>query len=182
MRHALALILTLVSAPLYAQADTVPDGTPALELTGRVVDAADLLDSATEERIETKLEGVEHSYGVDFVLVTTPSLNGQSIENYAIDLARSWGIGGEAGNNGLVLLVAPTERRVRIEVGIGLEDMFTDEFAGIVLDNDVLPAFRAEEMVKGINAGVDRLIEKMKAAPTLPANDNASPIAEDVSQ
>lgn len=183
LRHALALFLALVSVSPNAQAEAVPDTKPSLELTGRVVDAADLLDDATEERITAKLEEAERDYGPQLVVATTPSLNGQSISDYTIDLARSWGIGHKARNDGLVLLVAPVERRVRIEVGYGLEGTITDEFAADVLNKDVLPAFREDQMAKGIEAGVDRLIAQMKRSPTIltndPANDSAAPAAKD---
>ena len=183
LRHALALFLVLVSVSPEAQAEAVPDTKPSLELTGRVVDAADLLDDAAEERITAKLEEAERDYGPQLVVATTSSLGGRSIDEYTIDLARSWGIGDKVRNDGLVLLVAPVERKVRIEVGFGLEATFTDEFAAEVLDQDVLPAFRASQMARGIEAGVDRLIAKMKLAPTVPAtepaNDNAAPAAKD---
>ncbi|MGC1468992.1 MAG: TPM domain-containing protein, partial [Sphingorhabdus sp.] len=97
----------------------------------------------------------------------------------SFDLAQSWGIGHKERLDGLVLLIAPNERKVRIEVGIGLEGSFTDELAGQILRESILPQFREGNIAGGIEAGVDRMIAKMKSVSTLPANDNAAPDAKD---
>lgn len=169
--------MILVSA--CSQVETMPKPKPLLELTGRVVDKADLLDLDTEKRIETKLADAERRYGPQLVVATTPSLEGREIEDYSFDLAQSWGIGDKERLDGLVLLVAPNERKVRIEVGFGLEGSFTDEYAGQILRETILPQFRDGNLAEGIEAGVDRMIAKMKAVPTLPANDNAASDAKD---
>ncbi len=173
MRHILPVILALTLETGCSRSETAQQKTkPALELTGRVVDAADLLTPDAEKRLVSKLASAELAYGPQMVVVTTPSLNGREISNYSIDLARSWGIGDKKRNDGLVLLVAPTERKVRIEVGSGLEGSFSDEFAGQILRDNILPSFQDENFEAGVEAGVDRMIEKMKAAPTLRVNDN----------
>ncbi len=77
-----------------------------------------------------------------------------------------------SANDGLLLLVAPTERKLRIEVGIGLEGSFSDIFAGKIIRETITPAFKKGDFTGGIEAGVDRMIRRMKEVPTLPANDN----------
>jgi uncharacterized protein len=151
----------------------------ALPLTGRIVDAADVLDAETEKQLAAKLAFAETHYGPQMVVVTTPSLNGRSIEDYSLDLGRNWGIGDARRDDGLLLVVAPNERQVRIEVGYGLEGSFSDAFSKKILDETILPKFGAGDLQSGIVAGVDRMIQKMKAVPTLQANDNETPEAED---
>lgn len=145
---------------------------PALELTGRVVDAADLLDPATESRISEKLLQAERDYGQQLVVATTPSLNDMTIEEYSFDLATAWKIGDKNRNDGLLLLVAPEDKQLRIEVGRGLEKSFTDQFAGEVIRNVILPRMRKRDLSGGIEQGVDSLIAKMKSVPSRPVNDN----------
>ena len=148
----------------------------ALPLTGRVVDAANILDAETEKRITGQLALAEKQQGPQLVVVTTPSLNGRRIQDYSLDLARAWGIGDAKRNDGLLLVVAPNEREVRIEVGYGLEASFSDTYSKKILDEAIIPAFRAGNLQAGIVAGVDQMIAKMRAAPTLPINDNNTPV------
>jgi uncharacterized protein len=147
----------------------------ALPLTGRVVDAANILDTEIEKQLTTKLAFAETHYGPQMVVVTTPSLAGRRIEDYAFELGNAWGIGNAKREDGLLLLIAPNERQVRIEVGYGLEGSFSDVFSKKILDEMILPKFSAGDLPAGIVAGVDRMIEKMKAVPTLPVNDNELP-------
>ncbi len=143
-----------------------------LKLTGRVVDRANIIDGQTEQRIAKRLAMAEKLYGPQMVVVTVPSLEGKPIADYSVDLARSWRIGHAKRNDGLLLLVAPKERKLRIEVGIGLEGSFSEIFAGQVIRQTITPAFKKGDFAGGIEAGVDRMISRMKAVPTLPANDN----------
>ncbi len=179
MRHALALILALVLVSACSRGKSAPESKPALELTGRVVDAANMLSPEIEKRLTEKLEMAEMAYGPQMVIATTPSLNGQEIATYSLDLARAWGVGDKQRNDGLILLIAPNERQARIEVGYGLEGSFSDEFSGAVLRENILPHFGKGEFEAGVEAGVDRMIAKMKAVPTKAANDNGIPAAKD---
>ena len=147
----------------------------ALPLTGRVVDAANILDAETEKQLTAKLASAQTQFGPQMVVVTTPSLQGRRIEDYALDLGNTWEIGDAKREDGLLLVVAPNERKVRIEVGYGLEGSFSDVFAKKILDKTILPKLGAGDLQAGIVAGVDRMIEKMKAVPTLPVNDNEVP-------
>jgi uncharacterized protein len=179
LRHALALILVFILTGACSRVEPAPDAKPALELTGRVVDAADLLDPDTEQRLTEKLTMAQTTYGPQMVVVTTPTLKGKGIADYSLDLARSWGIGDKQRNDGLMLLIAPHERLARIEVGYGLEGSFSDEFAGQILRENILPRFKSGDFDTGIEAGVDRMIDKMKAVPTKPVNDNPAPELKD---
>jgi uncharacterized protein len=136
-----------------------------LALTGRVVDQADLLTPAEEEMISRKSEALEKEVGPQYVVVTVSSLNDLPIERYSLELARHWGLGDKARNDGLMLLVAPGERRVRIEVGRGLERRVTDVFAAKVIEEQALPNLGQGRYFKGIDASTDALIARLRAQP-----------------
>lgn len=140
-----------------------PAAKPALALTGRVVDAAGLLSDAEERILTAKLAALEAHDGAQFVVVTTPSLRGEDINSYSINLARTWGLGSKDRNDGLMLLVAPNERRLRIEVGRGLEKTLPDELCGQIIRDVITPRFRQGDMARGIDAGVDALIAATRA-------------------
>ncbi len=99
--------------------------------------------------------------GHQLVVVTIPSLHGQDIATFGVDLGRRWGVGRKDIDDGVLLIVAPNERKARIEVGYGLEKALRDEEAGRILRDAILPAFRAGDMPKGITAGVDGIIREI---------------------
>ncbi len=145
-----SLLVLLASAfPLAAQ------DFPAL--TGRVVDAADILPDNAETRLTTKLEALESDTQAQFVIATVPDLDGYDIADYGYRLGRDWGIGDSERNDGVILLVAPNERKVRIEVGYGLEGVLTDALSKIIIENDILPRFRSGDYPGGIEAGADAI-------------------------
>ena len=157
MRFLLLLILLFAAAPAAAQ--DFP------ELTGRVVDAADLLPPAEEAALTQKLEALEQASSRQLVVATVPDLQGYPIEDYGYQLGRKWGIGQSEANNGLILLVAPNERRVRVEVGYGLEPIVTDALSHLIIQNEILPRFKAGDYPGGIAAGADALIAQLQAPP-----------------
>ncbi|QIG78825.1 TPM domain-containing protein [Stakelama tenebrarum] len=122
-------------------------------LTGRVVDAADLLDAVQEARLTADSAALERETGHQFVIVTVPSLGAHAIEDYGIALGNQWGIGRAKEDDGVLLIVAPNERKVRIEVGCGLEETLTDEEAADIMAQHILPAFREGDFPAGIAAG-----------------------------
>jgi uncharacterized protein len=128
-------------------------------LTGRVVDQAAILDPAVRSRIESKLEQLEAKTGSQLVVATLRSLQGYDISDYGYRLGRNWGIGQKNLNNGAILIVAPNERKVRIEVGYGLEGTITDAVSRLIIENAILPRFRAGDFAGGIERGVDDLIQ-----------------------
>jgi uncharacterized protein len=125
-----------------------------IRLTGRVVDEAGLIDPATEQLLTQRLAALEAQTTDQVVVVTIPTLEGQTIEKVALDLGNRWGIGRADLDNGVLLLVAPNERKVRIEVGFGLEGLLSDEKAAAVV-RSMLPEFRDHRMQDGILKGVD---------------------------
>src|SRR3990172_2012534 len=102
-------------------------------LTGRVVDRAGILSPEEEQRLTTKREAIENETSVQFVIATVPSLEGEPIEDYSIRLAGEWKIGQAGLDNGAIILVVPSERRIRIEVGYGLEPVIPDLLAGRII-------------------------------------------------
>jgi uncharacterized protein len=128
-------------------------------LTGRIVDDAHLLDANNRAAIETKLTDLENKTGRQLVVVTLPSLQGFEIEDFGYRLGRNWGIGEKDKNTGALLIVAPNEHRVRIEVGYGLEGTLTDAVSRLIIENAILPRFRMNDFAGGIQRGVDDIVQ-----------------------
>ena len=129
------------------------------KLTGRVVDAANMLGQADRDAITRQLAALEEKSSDQLVLVTLPSLQGYDIADFGVRLARHWKIGQKDTNNGVLLIVAPKDRKVRIEVGYGLEGTLTDTLAGNIVHNRILPLFRKGDMPQGIKHGVTDIID-----------------------
>ena len=123
-------------------------------LTGRIVDEAGLLSVEDKRAIEQDLAALEGKSTDQLVVYTTRSLQGYPIEDFGYRLGRFWQIGQKGANNGVVLIVAPNERKVRIEVGRGLEPQLTDLMSKLIVENAILPAFRRNDFAGGIKAGV----------------------------
>ncbi|WP_238538964.1 YgcG family protein [Novosphingobium sp. AP12] len=144
----------------FTESTTQPAGE-ALRLQGRVNDAAGLLDEAAERRLADRLRTLEDRTGHQMVVVTAPSLGGKDIAEYTLDLARRWGIGREGHDDGVVVLVAPGERRVRIEVGRGLEKTLPFAVCYTVIQHDMLPRFTSGDFAGGLDHGTASLIAKL---------------------
>jgi uncharacterized protein len=127
-------------------------------LTGRIVDAANIISQAVSDRITAKLASLESKSGIQLVVATVKSLDGDEIEPYANALFRAWGLGEKDKNNGVLLIVAPNERKVRIEVGYGLEGTLTDALSKIIITNAMAPRFKLGDYGGGIERGVDDII------------------------
>ena len=158
IRFLLLLILLALASPAAAQPKFPP-------LTGRVVDNANLLSPADEAELTGKLEALQQASSRQLVVATIPDLQGYPIEDYGYQLGRAWGIGQKEANNGIILLVAPNERRVRIEVGYGLEPIITDALSWVIINEQILPRFKAKDYPGGIKAGADALIQQLGAPP-----------------
>lgn len=143
----LAIALALWLAPARAE-PVFP------ELTGRVVDDASLLTYPDEVAVTADLKALEDKSSDQLVVVTLPSLQGYTIEDFGYQLGRHWGIGTAKWDNGVLLIVAPNERKVRIEVGRGLEGTLTDALSKIIIENAILPRFREGDFAGGIKNGV----------------------------
>lgn len=148
------------------------------QLTGRVVDGAHLLTEAQRQELAGLLAGLEKQSGRQVVVATVPSLQDYPIEDYGYRLGRHWGIGHRERDDGVLLLVAPKERRVRIEVGYGLEPVLTDALAATIISRQILPHFRRNDYAAGIIAGTRSIAEQL-ALPEEEARARAAAAREE---
>ena len=154
----LALAGVWLAAPLAAQPQFP-------ELTGRVVDNADILTPEAEAALTAKLAALETQTQRQLVVATVPDLQGYDISDYGYQLGRAWGLGDVERNDGALLLVAPNDRKVRIEVGYGLEGYLTDALSALIIQNAILPRFRENDYPGGIMAGTDAIIAQLQLPP-----------------
>lgn len=157
MNRLLALLwLALLALATPAAAQTFPDhgGSP-------VVDQADLLRPEQEADLKSKSEALLAQTGRPFVVATVKSLEGLTVEDYGNRLGRHWKLGDEKEDNGVILLVAPNEKKVRIETGYGAEGFLPDILAGRIIRDDILPRFRQGDMAGGVMAGADSILQQM---------------------
>ncbi|MEN0065145.1 MAG: TPM domain-containing protein, partial [Myxococcota bacterium] len=148
-----SLALTVQAAP----------NVPAL--TGRVVDQANLLSPATERELGQDLADLESSTGAQFVVVTLPDLQGYPIDEFGYRMGREWGIGRAEQDDGVLLIVAKAERKVRIEVGYGLEGILTDAWSSHTIRRSIVPLFRQGDFDGGVRAGARAIIDQISADP-----------------
>lgn len=134
-------------------------------LSGRVVDNAQLLSSDQKDLLTRKLAAVEKETSNQFVVVTLSSLQGESIETFGVGLARHWGIGQKDKNNGVLLIVAVADRKVRIEVGYGLEGTLTDAQSSLIINQHIVPLFKRGKFSEGIVEGADKVIQVLGGKP-----------------
>ncbi|MCH8615722.1 TPM domain-containing protein [Sphingomonas sp. SM33] len=153
------LLFALIVAPATAQ--TFP------KLTGRVVDQADILRPEQELDISSKSEALEAQTGRQFVVATVKSLEGYPIEDYAYRLGREWKIGDKDKDDGVLLLVAPNDRKVWVATGYGAGAFLTDAISGVIVREKILPEFKKNppDYGVGITAGADAIIKQMSLPP-----------------
>jgi len=150
------LLAALLLKPGQALADPVFP-----PLSGRVVDAANIIPDDQEAQLAQKLAALETQSHRQLVVATLPDLQGYEISDYGYQLGRAWGIGSKEKNDGALLIVAPKERKVRIEVGYGLEGIVTDGLSSLIIQQTILPKFKAGDMPGGIEAGADALVTQL---------------------
>jgi len=143
-------------------------------LSGRVVDETGTLTPATQERLTALLAEEEQKTGDQLVVAVVKSLQGDTIEDYSYQLGRFWGIGQKGKNNGAILLVAPNEHKVRIEVGYGLEGTLTDAQSRVIIERAILPAFRRGDVNAGVLAGTAAILDVLGGVAE-PAGQDAAP-------
>ncbi|MDB6145624.1 MAG: rane protein [Pseudomonas sp.] len=146
-------------------------------LTGRVVDTAQLIDGQTKVQLTQMLDAHEQTTGEQVVVVTLPNLQGATIEDYGYQLGRAWGIGQKDKDNGALLIVARDDRKVRIEVGYGLEERLTDAQSSVIINQVIAPAFRAGNYAGGISQGAQAMLQVLGGDPLAEpdaATDNTS--------
>src|SRR5271169_2068507 len=136
------------------------------QLTGRVVDQAGVMSADSRGAVEGKLKDLEDKSGIQLVVATVKSLQGSDIETYANQLFRTWKLGQAQKNNGVLLLVAPAEHKVRIEVGYGLEGTLTDALSSVIISSAIVPRFKANDYSGGIERGVDGIISVLNGDTT----------------
>ncbi len=136
--------------------------------SGFVNDFAGVVNPEAKTRLEEKLVNLEKTKSIEFAVVTVKSLEGTTVEDYAVRLVETWGIGKKNENNGLLLLVAPTEHKVKFEVGYGLEPILNDAATGRILDTYVLPSFKANDYSGGIEAGANAAADFLMGTAPLP--------------
>jgi uncharacterized protein len=158
----LLILLALAGAWLVAPLAAQPQFP---ELTGRVVDNADILTPEAEAALTAKLAALETQTQRQLVVATVPDLQGYDISDYGYQLGRAWGLGDAERNDGALLLVAPNDRKVRIEVGYGLEGYLTDALSALIIQNAMLPRFRENDYPGGIMAGTDAIIAQLQLPP-----------------
>lgn len=173
VRHALAVLCLALIGLTFRPAGAADIAFPPL--TGRVVDEAGLLSPRSIERLDGELAAHEQRTGEQVVVAIVKSLQGRPIEDYGYQLGRAWGIGQKGKDNGAILLVAPTERKVRIEVGYGLEGDLTDAVSAAIINRAVVPRFRQGDMEGGVVAGAEQILRVL--GDDLPAAGTPSPKA-----
>ncbi len=148
------IVAVLASLMLYPVSEVRAADPVFPALTGRIVDEADLLTAEDKARLTATLQSLEGTSSDQLAIVTLKSLQGFSIEDFGYKLGRHWGIGQAGQDNGVLLIVAPNERKVRIEVGKRLEPVLTDAMSRLIIENAILPGFRRGDFAAGIAAGV----------------------------
>jgi uncharacterized protein len=154
------LVLVLWVFALMAQAEL-----KFPELTGRVVDNAQMIEPAVREQLTQQLQAHEKATGEQLVVVTLPDLQGTDIADFGYQLGRHWGIGQKDKNNGALLIVARDDRKLRIEVGYGLEDRLTDAQSSVIINQVITPAFKSGNFSKGISDGVAAMLVVLGGNP-----------------
>jgi uncharacterized protein len=149
----LFVTLLLIAAPVGLAQTSLP------KPTGRVNDFAAVIAPDVESELDAQLASLENTTSHEVAVVTVRSLDGMTVEDYAERLFRAWGIGQAKQDNGVLILVAPIEREMRIEVGYGLEGILPDGLAGQVIQNDFLPHFRNNDYSGGIRSGTLRVLD-----------------------
>lgn len=158
-------VCAILSFPAIAQPEFPP-------LTGRVVDTANLLSEQTRAALAQSLAEHEQETSNQVVVVTLGQLNGYDIADYGYQLGRHWGIGQQDKDNGALLIIALAERKIRIEVGYGLEGALTDALSRQIINNEMTPAFKQSDYERGINQGVDAILGAIAGEYVLEENSS----------
>jgi len=127
-------------------------------LSGRINDDAHLLDAATASSLEQTLKSYEEKTGQQIAVLTIPSLEGEPLEDFSLKVSRTWKLGRAGKNDGILLLIAKNDRKMRIEVGYGLEGTLPDALCGRIVRDEIVPKFRENDFSGGISAGVNAIL------------------------
>ncbi len=173
MRRAVAALGLLVAAALLRPAPAVALEVPYL--SGRVIDEAGIVPPDERARLEAQLADYEKRTGHQVVVLTVPGLEGDAIDDFSMRVAETWKLGRKGVDDGVLFVVARDDRRMRIEVGYGLEPLLTDLEAGRILDERVAPHFRQGDFGGGIQAGVDAILASLEGADLPPPPAGGAP-------
>lgn len=170
-----AVLLAALFLPILVSAQTLPD-----KPTGYVTDAANVLSAETKSSLEVELAALDASTTEQIAVVTVPSMDGDYIEHYAAQLFQKWGIGQAKQDNGVLLVLAIEERKLRIEVGYGLEGALPDSVANAIIQNDMVPHLKQGDYDGAVTAGVASIVAAVQGeytAPTVAAASRVDPFA-----
>lgn len=171
MTHSIR-VLAAVTAVLVQVSAAAAQGLP--KPAGRITDLANVIDAGTEADLDRRIDQLEQKTSAEIAVVTVPSLDGAPVEDYAVRLFKDWGVGQAKQDNGVLVLVAPNEREMRIEVGYGLEGVLPDGLAGQIIREQFIPRFRDDDYNGGIRDGVARVIEVVERQQVLTAEEIAA--------
>ena len=174
MKKTFAIFSLFFVTPVFFVSAYVSPGKP----TGVINDFAGILSTEQRSALDVKVREFQRPAGLEMAVVTVPSLAGDTIEGYAVKLFEEWGIGDEMSDNGVLILVAPNEREVRIEVGYGLEQYLTDAESSYIIRTVIVPAFARGDYVAGIASGIDAIESAVNADPS--ATPPASNVFKDL--
>jgi len=157
-------LLGVVAAPCQAMEPKIAIANEPLQFTGYVVDQAQVLNSQEKQRLTLRLGLFQRETGHQLAVVTVKTLQGEDVKDFTMRLANRWGVGRKDLNDGIVILVAPNDRKARIAVGIGLEQRLPDAFCQQVMSRIMVPAFAKARIGQGIERGVSALIERLQSS------------------
>lgn len=186
------LLVLLLALPMTVSASSIAGGViatgaaiaaknrqnlPVPDPTGYVVDQAEILSPETEQALAGMIEALDKKDSTQLAVLTIPTLKGDNLEMYALAVAETWGVGQKGKDNGALLLIAQKERKVRIEVGYGLEGRLTDLLAGRIIRNEITPRFKEGDFDGGVRAGVEAMIEAVKGEHQATTESKTNPTA-----
>lgn len=177
MRSRLAaatLGMLLALAALVATPDARAAIVPVPPLTARVIDQTNTLDATQKQALESQLSALEQRKGSQLAVLIVPSTGDEAIEQYSLRVVEAWKLGRKGIDDGALLLVAKDDRKVRIEVGKGLEGPIPDAIANRIIDEYIVPKFRADDFAGGLQAGIDRMIKLVEGEPLPPPKPERS--------
>jgi len=163
----IALIAIFLLVPVVASALDVP------YLTGRITDNAEILSENMRRSLTQRLKAHEDHTGNQIAVLTLPTLKGESIEEYAVEVFKEWKLGQKGKDNGILVIVVPNDRRMRIEVGYGLEGTLTDSMAGSIIRNTMAPRFKKGDFDGGVQAGIKNIIKILEGGKVAGLEDSA---------
>ena len=166
MKRFFLFLCLIVSVCVHAQTDVVPNKPPLTE--GLVLDQTNTLTPEQKTTLKEKLEAYDRSTSTQIAIVIIPTLKGNSLEEVAFQIGRTWGVGQKDKNNGIVILVAKNDKKVRIEVGYGLEGAITDYASSSIIENNLRPNFREGNYYRGLTEAVDEIIKAAAGRYTAP--------------